>query len=383
MQFSRPSDEGDVYILIRINSFSREVDAVPLQSKSPSFTAQGMKELLQRAEKPEKVFTDMGTEWGGEFARLLDSREIDHGDKEDTDHSSFAVLDSAIRTIKLQLGLDKRDWAQKLPEVIREYNLDINDTTGTAPAHVSKNKEATFCILKQNSQNLLHNLADSKKREDKIREADGVRPLLIGRQGKNDPDRRKGPRERVDDPRWGDQRRLVDGPGAFSFGRVHTSDGQSAPTKLALKSKMAPAEPLLGEEAAAMKERVEKYMEQLWTHMIDETGPLSIADALEWLRDQGADLSNYKQKGSEIFKLFPEFFRLQGGFVLAHMDKNIEGIPVRLDMHRPFTHTPWKAKKYGPKYVAPLEFGDVIKPGLMDEIRSLDNAVFNALQKKR
>ena len=60
-----------------------------------------MKELLRRSDhKPERVFTDVGTEWGGEFARLLNTEDIDHGDKKDTDHGSFAVLDSAIRIIK-------------------------------------------------------------------------------------------------------------------------------------------------------------------------------------------------------------------------------------------------------------------------------------------
>ena len=68
MQFHKPSQEGNYYALVRLNSFSREADAVPLPSKSPAHTAWGLGELLRRSVKPEKVFTDLGSEWGGEFS---------------------------------------------------------------------------------------------------------------------------------------------------------------------------------------------------------------------------------------------------------------------------------------------------------------------------
>ena len=103
--YSKPSADGYFYVMVRINSFSRELDAVPLESKSPDATAAAMETLLSRAPKPEKVLTDLGTEWGGAFAKLLAQKDIDHADKDPADHGSFAVLDTAIRTLKQQIAV--------------------------------------------------------------------------------------------------------------------------------------------------------------------------------------------------------------------------------------------------------------------------------------
>ena len=103
--YSKPSEDGYFYVLVRINSFSRELDAVPLETKSHDDTAEGFKEFLSRAPKPEKVLTDLGTEWGGAFAKLLEEKDIDHGDKDPADHGSFALIDTSIKTLKQSLAV--------------------------------------------------------------------------------------------------------------------------------------------------------------------------------------------------------------------------------------------------------------------------------------
>ena len=42
MQFHKPSQEGSYYALVRLDSFSREADAVPRPSKSPAHVAWGL-----------------------------------------------------------------------------------------------------------------------------------------------------------------------------------------------------------------------------------------------------------------------------------------------------------------------------------------------------
>ena len=64
----RPSENGDRYVLVRLNAFSREVDIETIPSKSPEDTAEAFRRVLARAQKPEAVLTDLGSEWGGAFA---------------------------------------------------------------------------------------------------------------------------------------------------------------------------------------------------------------------------------------------------------------------------------------------------------------------------
>ena len=354
IQYAKPSSEGNFYVLVRVNSFSREADAIPLPTKSPQDTAQGLTEMLRRGTKPEMVFTDMGTEWGGEFAQLLEREGIDHGDKHPEDHGSFARIDAAIRTLKKEIAErrdDDTDWEAALPAALREYNADVNQTTGTAPKDVEKNKEATFFMLKQESQNLLHNLKDSARRQARIEEAGAVRHKLA----KSEQDR-QGPKKRIDDPTWGEQRRVVEGPGAFAFGQVATTDGELIPAKLTLPTRMAaPSEAPFEFEAP---------FRQLWEFML-EVGPLSLSDALTWLREQGALPENYKGRAETLFR--QPFFSVDRGVLLANIRDGFEGVPVRLEQTRPAQIRPWKVRG---AYKAPFQWGDLAPLARVDaEVR--------------
>ena len=377
IQYAKPSGDGDYYILLRLDSFSREADGVPLPSKSPQYTASGLTELLRRAapRKPERVFTDLGTEWGGEFSKLLDREDIDHGDKDPEDHGSFSRIDSAIRTIKIELAIQKKkglDFAEALPRVLREYNADTNIQTGAAPKDVLTNPEAKFRILKQESQAILHNIKDNDKREKRLIENDGLRPLL--RDKDDDPDRTKGPKERADNVRWGNPERLAEGPNRFQFGQVVSTTGAVRPTKLTLESKMLPPEPLKDTEREALRDRLEKPMTHLWEYMIDHTGSLSMADALSYLEDEGA-LKLYQGRAVDIFKLFPELFDVDRGMVLAQIKRDFEGVPVRLEMP-PAKSLPYTVREKSEKWVAPLRWGN----GVGSELHKLDEDVHVALR---
>jgi len=160
------------------------MDAVPLESKSPVVTAEGFETLLSRAPKPDTVLTDLGTEWGGAFAKLLDEKGIDHSDKPPADHGSFALIDTGIKTLKQTIAVLRRTKDMNLQEAVekalREYNADINETTGTAPKTSRATRRQLFSIYQQQAQNLVQNLRENEKLRQKIEGREGLRPLIMG-----------------------------------------------------------------------------------------------------------------------------------------------------------------------------------------------------------
>ena len=87
-----------------------------------------------------------------------------------------------------------------------------------------------------------------------------------------------------------------------------------------------------------------------------EVGPLSLSDALTWLREQGA---------------LP-FFSVDRGVLLANIRDGFEGVPVRLEQTRPAHIRPWKVRSV---YRAPFQWGD------LTNLARLDSEVRRALGK--
>jgi hypothetical protein len=158
---------------------------------------------------------------------------------------------------------------------------------------------------------------------------------------------------------------------------VTTSDGASIPTKLALPARLAAPEPQTDSVLAAMA--LERPMRQLWEHMIEETGPLTLADAVSWLREQGADLNDYRGRAEDLFRPF-SFFTTERGVLLAHINNSYDGVPVQLHMTRPAHPRPVRLRRYtDPTYIAPLQWGEPSE--LLSKLRSFDADVHRALGK--
>ena len=71
---------------------------------------------------PRSLTTDVGPEWSGNFARMLDSKGIISFQKRPEDKNAIATLDVAIGQLKKQLVRDTRklgisDWASRLQKV--------------------------------------------------------------------------------------------------------------------------------------------------------------------------------------------------------------------------------------------------------------------------
>ena len=104
---------------------------------------------------PRSLTSDVGPEWSGDFARMLDSKGIISFQKRPEDKNAIATLDVAIGQLKKQLVRDTRrlgtnDWASRLQKVTDGKNQNpIEDyLEGQAPADVEENKDLVFFIEK-------------------------------------------------------------------------------------------------------------------------------------------------------------------------------------------------------------------------------------------
>ena len=140
--------------------------------------------------KPHSLTSDVGPEWSGDFARMLDSKGIISFQKRPEDKNAIATLDVAIGQLKKQLVRDTRrlgtnDWASRLQKVTDGKNQNpIEDyLEGQAPAGVKENKDLIFSLKKKNALYADFNQARIKKRAKALEEAGQFRPEETNKQG--------------------------------------------------------------------------------------------------------------------------------------------------------------------------------------------------------
>lgn len=290
------------YILIRINSFSREVDAEPLEALKDPDMAAGLEALLKRSttRPPRVLLTDMGSEFThGEVQDVLRDFGVVHEGKQPGDYGAFSILDAAIGRLKMLIRTEafekKKPWAEELPRLIKVLNQRPNPSTGVRPEDVvpsarrlrgkqgaeqrQRAEQAQFWIYGHMAENIQHNFRQQHQRKELLRKKGGVRLQLQPRERDEDPrlllQRRRGPRKRIDDPRYGDTQRLRDDD--FSFGQARTEAGEESNLKLVMGSVPPAVRPgPLGRE-------IVEALEGLRARVM-ERGPQPFESAVQFLR---------------------------------------------------------------------------------------------------
>jgi hypothetical protein len=70
-QMAHTSKDGNKYVVVMIEHFTKWLELVPIPKKSSFYTAAALKRVLMRFGAPAEVPTDQGKEFQGEFADLL------------------------------------------------------------------------------------------------------------------------------------------------------------------------------------------------------------------------------------------------------------------------------------------------------------------------
>jgi hypothetical protein len=68
---SHTSEDGNKYVVVMIEHFTKRVELVPISEKSSFYIATALKGVLTQFGAPAEVLSDQGEEFQGEFAVLL------------------------------------------------------------------------------------------------------------------------------------------------------------------------------------------------------------------------------------------------------------------------------------------------------------------------
>ena len=131
-------NNGVKYLLICVDVFSRLVRVQSMKSKYASDAVAAFKKMLRKNTKPDKVWVDQGTEFGGEFKKFCKSRDIKiYSTRSET---KAAVAERAIRSLKnifycyMEENGDK--YVQKMDSFVNTMNTRVNRSIGKSPKNV-------------------------------------------------------------------------------------------------------------------------------------------------------------------------------------------------------------------------------------------------------
>ena len=173
-------------ILIACNPWNRKVYMEPLPNKTVAVVTRGFRSILNRTDKVQVVSSDLGTEFGGIFNEMLNSKNIVHRYKATGagSRNNLAVLDRAIQTIKTQLfkRLTRKNtlkWDSMISDTEKGYNESLHGHLLGAPDDTENGSEAAkieqFQLQKINADAFVSNNEKAAKKMDAVREAGAFR----------------------------------------------------------------------------------------------------------------------------------------------------------------------------------------------------------------
>ncbi|KAF8056149.1 pol [Scenedesmus sp. PABB004] len=134
------SERGHRYILVCVEHFSKNIEAIPIAEKTPECTAYAfLHNVLARFGACAEVVHDRGGEWQGAFQQLLldcliDSRptSANHPAANGAAEKSVHIVKAALEKTCLQRQA-VRDWDMHVPWLLLGYRCSPQRSTGLTP----------------------------------------------------------------------------------------------------------------------------------------------------------------------------------------------------------------------------------------------------------
>ena len=132
-------NNGVKYLLVAVDVLSRFLRVEPMKTKSATDATRAFKRMIRKSI-PEKVWSDKGTEFKGEFKQFCDSKSIEIYSTHSETKSAFAERN--LRSLKniIYKHLEKKwsyHYINKLHDFVEIINSRVNRVTGLAPKKVS------------------------------------------------------------------------------------------------------------------------------------------------------------------------------------------------------------------------------------------------------
>jgi hypothetical protein len=129
------SEDGNKYVVVMIEHFTKWVELVPIPKKSSFYTAAALKGVLTRFGAPAEVLTDQGEEFQGEFAALLQKLLIDHRTTSRDHPQSDGLAERMVQVVKEALRkycitFNKQHWCRFLCWIAMGYRMSRQRSLG-------------------------------------------------------------------------------------------------------------------------------------------------------------------------------------------------------------------------------------------------------------
>ena len=160
-------NNGVKYLLVAVDVLSRYLRVQPMKALYAKDTVEAFKKMIKK-KQPEKVGTDMGSEFKRDFKKFCEKKGIHLYTTENETKSVFAERN--IRSLKniIYKYLEEKwtgTYIKDLPQFVNTKNSCVNRVTQLAPNEVFKKHEPFLVSL----------AIDTKKYKTKYKEGDLVR----------------------------------------------------------------------------------------------------------------------------------------------------------------------------------------------------------------
>ena len=148
------NNEDYRYVFVTIDTFSKNLWAIPLKSKISQTMSQEFSFILTTSKRsPVKVERDRGKEWYNSIQNLLKTQNIHHFPRfTDNGPSKVERLIRTIRNLleKLIFSAGNADCLSELSAVVKQYNNSFHHSVEMTPFQASKksNEKKSFLISK-------------------------------------------------------------------------------------------------------------------------------------------------------------------------------------------------------------------------------------------
>lgn len=143
------SDQGNKYLLVIIDHFTRFVRVFPVPAATSSISAKCLEEFIREEGTPSDVLTDRGTHFIGEaFQQMLKRKGIHHLKTSPYHPQCDGMAERQMRTIKNLLRADllekmdfsTKSWDANIYRIVQVMNQSIHPATGHSPFSLARGR---------------------------------------------------------------------------------------------------------------------------------------------------------------------------------------------------------------------------------------------------